>query len=65
MLAIADIFTLRLSLNSNFDSMRKSFYVMISRAIRQVVLLKEKGKTCDVDQLLPSDENILKRILSK
>ena len=61
---VADINEFKI-INSNFDSMRKSFYVMISRAIRQVVLLKEKGETCDVDQLFPSDENILKRILSK
>jgi DNA helicase IV len=60
---IADInqFNIR---NNDLDAIKKSFYVMVSRAIKQVVLLKEKGATCDVEQILPNDENLLKRISS-
>jgi len=60
---IADInqFNIR---NNDLDAIKKSFYVMVSRAIKQVVLLKEKGATCDVEKILPNDENLLKRISS-
>lgn len=45
-------------------SMKKRFYVMISRAINNVILLKNHSNSCEVDKLLPTDEKILKRIRS-
>lgn len=48
--------------NNNLDSMRKQFYVMVSRAIKQIVLLKQQNKNCPIEQILPTDETILKKI---
>ena len=45
----------------DMDSIKKLFYVMIARARETVVLLKEAGKHCPVDGLLPKDDNILGR----
>jgi superfamily I DNA/RNA helicase len=56
---IADINEFRIR-NNDLDPIKKSFYVMISRAIRQVILLKRKGATCDVDSILPIDQGLLK-----
>ena len=56
---IADINEFRIR-NNDLDAIKKSFYVMISRAIRQVILLKRKGATCDVDSILPIDQGLLK-----
>lgn len=48
--------------NNDLDAMRKKFYVMVSRAIKQVVLLKQKGMNCPAEQILPTDEVILNRV---
>jgi DNA helicase II / ATP-dependent DNA helicase PcrA len=45
----------------NADSVKKLFYVMIARARETVVLLKEAGKHCPVDGLLPKADDILGR----
>ena len=49
----------------SIDEMKKRFYVMTSRAIKQLVLLRNSSNRKDykgVDDILPNDENILKRM---
>ena len=48
----------------NIDEMKKRFYVMTSRAIKQLVLLRNSKNREEyrVDDILPNDENILKRM---
>lgn len=46
----------------NPDQAKRLFYVMIARAKEQVIMLKEAGKNCPVDAILPTDNEILKRI---
>ncbi len=60
---IADIDKFRLY-NKDVESMKKRFYVMVSRAINNVILLKNSNNSCEIEELLPADENILKRIRS-
>ncbi len=43
------------------DSKRRLFYVMISRARDQVILLRQAGRPCPIEAVLPSDEGILRR----
>ncbi|MCB4777038.1 MAG: DUF2075 domain-containing protein [Sulfurovum sp.] len=43
------------------DSMKKRFYVMSSRAIKKLVMFKSENYNGGVEQILPKDENILKR----
>lgn len=43
------------------EAMKKRFYVMVARARERVVLLREAGRHCPVDTILPTDENILGR----
>jgi len=47
--------------NNDIDSMKKRFYVMNSRAIKKLVLFKSEDYNGGVEQILPDDENILKR----
>ena len=47
--------------NNDLDSMKKRFYVMSSRAIKKLVLLKSNNYNDGVEQILPDDENILIR----
>jgi DNA helicase IV len=47
---------------NDIDRMKKELYVMVSRAIKQVVILKPIGRMCKIESLLPDDESILKRI---
>ena len=47
--------------NNDIDGMKKRFYVMCSRAIKKLVLVKGKGYDGGIIQILPEDENILKR----
>jgi len=47
--------------NNDIDSMKKRFYVMSSRAIKKLVLLKNKDYNGGIEEILPKDENILKR----
>lgn len=41
------------------DEKKRLFYVMIARAIENVFLLKEAGKACPVEDILPREETIL------
>jgi superfamily I DNA/RNA helicase len=47
--------------NNDSDSMKKRFYVMSSRAIKKLVFFKHKDYRGGVEEILPTDENILKR----
>jgi len=47
--------------NNDTDSMKKRFYVMSSRAIKKLVLFKNNNYSGGVDEILPSDKEILKR----
>ena len=47
--------------NNDMDSMKKRFYVMSSRAIKKLVLFQPENYQSGIDQILPNDENILKR----
>ncbi|MBF0232535.1 MAG: DUF2075 domain-containing protein [Desulfamplus sp.] len=47
--------------NNDLDSMKKKFYVISSRAIKKLVLFKSKKYCGAITQILPDDENILKR----
>ena len=46
---------------SDPDRAKRLFYVMIARAKEQVIMLKEKGKSCRIDAILPKDTTILER----
>jgi superfamily I DNA/RNA helicase len=46
---------------SNLDHIKRLFYVMVARARDQVVMLKEAGKHCPVEAILPKDTNVLER----
>ena len=43
------------------DEKKKLFYVMTARAIERIIILKEAGKYCPIDEILPKDQNILER----
>jgi len=47
--------------NNDLDSMKKRFYVMSSRAIKKLVLLKSDNYNGGVENILPKDNNILRR----
>jgi len=47
--------------NNDSDSMKKRFYVMSSRAIKKLVFFKSENYEGGVEEILPTDENILKR----
>jgi len=47
--------------NNDSNSMKKRFYVMSSRAIKKLVFFKSKDYKGGVEEILPTDENILKR----
>jgi len=42
------------------DEKKRLFYVMVARAIEKVLMLKEAGKPCPVDSILPKDQSVLK-----
>ena len=46
--------------NNDIDSMKKRFYVMSSRAIKKLVLCKSDKYEGGVEQIIPTDENLLK-----
>lgn len=46
---------------TNKDIVKRHFYVMVARAIDQVILLKESGRHCAIDAILPIDHVILER----
>jgi hypothetical protein len=41
--------------------MKRRFYVMVARAKERVALLREAGRHCPVETILPGDEDILGR----
>lgn len=43
------------------DNTKRLFYVMVARAIDKVILLKQRGRPCAVESILPADESILER----
>ncbi len=43
------------------DDLRRRFYVMVSRAREQVILLRQAGQECTVEAILPNDPDILRR----
>ena len=47
--------------NNDMDSMKKRFYVMSSRAIKKLVLLKSENYNDGVESILPKDDSILRR----
>ena len=42
------------------DEIKRLFYVMVARAIENVLMLKETGKACPIDKILPKNQNVLK-----
>ncbi len=49
-------------LPDSMEQMKKNFYVMVARARDHVVLLKEKGEYCSVEEyILPDENSILAR----
>lgn len=38
------------------------FYVMVARAIDRIIMLKEAGKHCQVEAILPQDADVLERL---
>ena len=44
---------------SQMEDMRRRFYVMVSRARERVTLLREAGRPCPVDSILPTDLDVL------
>ena len=55
---IADVHAFYCS-HSKQDETRRLFYVMVARAIEKVFLLREAGKRCRADSILPVDSDIL------
>lgn len=43
------------------DQKKRLFYVMIARAMDRIIMLKEAGKHCSVDAILPNDPEVLER----
>ncbi|WP_177419557.1 3'-5' exonuclease [endosymbiont of Lamellibrachia barhami] len=43
------------------DQKKRLFYVMVARAIDHVIMLKEAGKHCPVEAILPKDPDVLER----
>ncbi|WP_407635667.1 ATP-binding domain-containing protein [Lamprocystis purpurea] len=46
---------------NQLDDMKRRFYVMVSRAREQVVLLRQADRPCPVEVILPTDQAILRR----
>lgn len=43
------------------DGLKRLFYVMVSRAREQVILLRQSGRDCPIEAILPKDDGILRR----
>jgi hypothetical protein len=56
---IADIH--EFSCRADTDGARRLFYVMASRARERLFLLKDAGRHCPMESILPQDETILRR----
>lgn len=46
---------------TDVDATKRLFYVMVARATEQVIMLKEAGRPCAVETVLPQDLDILER----
>lgn len=55
---IVDEFTI---FNNNIIGMKKRFYVMSSRAIKKLVLLKNKNNNGEITKIFPNDDNLLRK----
>jgi len=47
--------------NSISDQQKRLFYVMVARARNRIIMLKEAGKACPIEEILPSDPKVLER----
>jgi DNA helicase II / ATP-dependent DNA helicase PcrA len=47
--------------NHQMDDLRRRFYVMVSRAREQVILLRETNQACSIEAILPKEPDILRR----
>ena len=45
----------------DLDALKKRFYVMVSRARDQVLLFRRRGEISAIDDILPTDDSVLKR----
>jgi DNA helicase II / ATP-dependent DNA helicase PcrA len=45
---------------NQLDDLRRRFYVMVSRAREQVVLLRQSRRPCPVNAILPTDQEVLR-----
>ena len=45
----------------DLDALKKRFYVMVSRARDQVLLIRRRGEVSAIDDILPTDGSVLKR----
>lgn len=43
------------------DDLKRRFYVMVSRAKEQVILLRQSCRPCPVETILPQDQDVLRR----
>lgn len=43
------------------DEKKRMFYVMVARAMDRIIMLKEAGKDCAVEAILPKDPEVLER----
>ena len=46
---------------NDLDAARKLFYVMTARAREQVILLRQRGASSRIDEILPDDPGVLRR----
>jgi hypothetical protein len=60
-LADIDEYPCRLGNQEWMDDLKRRFYVMVSRAKEQVILLRQRGRPCPVEELLPQDQDVLRR----
>ena len=61
MLADIDRYPCRAEDSGQLDDIKRRFYVMVSRARKRVVLLRQAGEPCPVERILPTDTDILQR----
>jgi hypothetical protein len=43
------------------DDLKRRVYVMVSRAREQVILLRQSGRACPVEKMLPREQEVLRR----
>ena len=60
-LADIDRYRCRTDDKRKLDDLRRRFYVMVSRARERVVMLRQAGRPCPVEAILPTDPDVLRR----